>query len=188
MIYRQSLNSTAEMAQWYNAKYEEMGGCWYTPEEELDRHLNDFGLTGGDATIVDIGCGDGSLVRRAVAIGYAAFGLEISQQAIGDHTNLTIRDICAGPLDFQADYIISLGSLEHVIDLDAALNNIHSSLKPEGRWYFFVPNELWPHFDQPNERTATDEEWIDLFADHGLITESVKRWGDCSALQGRRRN
>ena len=38
MIYRQSLNSTEEMANWYNAKYKEMGGCWYTPDQELDRH------------------------------------------------------------------------------------------------------------------------------------------------------
>ena len=189
MIYRKVFETTAEMAAWYDAKFKEMGGCWHTPDEELDRHLDDFGLTGGSGSVMDIGCGDGSLVKRIVARGYAGHGFEISMNAIKskDAPYLWIYDICDGPL-FQppSDYIISLGSLEHVIDLDAALKNIHASLKPEGRWYFYVPNELWIHEDQPNERIAPDDEWISIFESHGLVTESFKRWGDCTAFQGRK--
>ena len=84
------------------------------------------------------------------------------------------------------DYIVSIGSLEHVIDLDAALANIRVLLKPDGRWYFYCPNELWIHEDQPNERTATDEEWEALFGAHGLVTDWRERRGDNTCFMGHR--
>lgn len=191
MTYRKSLNSTVEMASWYNVKYREMNGCWQTPEEELDRHLDDFGMTRNDfrVDVLDIGCGDGSLVKRIIQRGSVAVGIEISQEACERaERGLSVvnHDICSGPFGTGTyTHIISLGSLEHVIDIDAALENIRLSLTPEGRWYFYIPNELWKHNDQPNERAATDAEWTALFEKHGLIVESAKRWNDSTAFQGR---
>jgi SAM-dependent methyltransferase len=196
MIYRKTLHSTAGMSQWYDAKYKEMGGCWQTPVEELDRHISDFGGVAG-LSVLDVGCGDGSFVRRLTEHGAIACGVEISDEAIKRSINpkrLIRHDICAGVvavlddstprMSLPFDRIISLGSLEHVIDIDAALDNIRLSLAPEGRFYFLIPNELWKHNDQPNERTATDAEWTSLFKKHGLIVESAKRWNDSTAFQG----
>lgn len=186
MIYRKSLQSTAAMASWYDKKYQDMGGCWKTPEEEMYKHLDDFGLTGGHLMVLDVGCGDGSFVQYIRNRGYLSYGIEVSEQAleIGGHLHIWKQDICTNPTLATYDRIISLGSLEHVIDIDAALDNIRLSLTPEGRWYFYIPNELWKHNDQPNERTATDAEWTDLFRKHGLIVESSKRWNDSTAFQG----
>ena len=186
MIYRQSLNSTSEMAKWYDQKYADMNGCWQTPEAELDQHLDDFGLTGGNLRVLDIGCGDGSFVKRMRDRGYQSYGIEVSSEAVArsQDTRIRLRDICERPVHGPFDRIISLGSLEHVIDIDVALDNIRQSLAPGGRWYFYIPNELWKHEDQPNERTATDEEWKALFRKHGLVTESYRRWNDSTAFQG----
>lgn len=190
MIYRKSIETSQDMGIWYDQKYKSMNGCWQTPEEELDKHLNDFGLhRNGGETVLDIGCGDGSLVRRIISRGHMAIGIELSQEAIDRCVvpgRTMIRDICSGPMPAKYSRIVSLGSLEHVIDIDKALQNIAASLTPGGRWYFYIPNELWVHEDQPNERTATDQEWRAVFERNGLKVESAKRWNDSTAFQGRR--
>jgi SAM-dependent methyltransferase len=85
---------------------------------------------------------------------------------------------------FKYDYVVSLGSLEHVVDIDAALENIFKLLKDDGTFYFFCPNDKWKHFDQPNERTAHDSDWVQLFARHGLVASTMKRWNDSTAFIG----
>lgn len=191
MIYRQSLHTTEEVAAYYDAKYTEMGQCWHTPDNEIRQHLDD--MSGGIASgsLLDIGCGDGSLVNVAVDEGFDAFGFELSRVALDlgsvptDYWRVELRDICKeirGTLPFN--YIISLGSLEHVLDLDAALDNIHALLADDGIFYFFLPNETWAHTDQPNERVGTEAEWTEILASHGLVVTSTKRWNDSTAYRG----
>jgi hypothetical protein len=74
--------------------------------------------------------------------------------------------------------------LEHIVDLPSALDNIRALLKDDGKFYFYCPNELWMHFDQPNEQTKPDKDWIELFAAHGLRTLRFTRWNDNTAFFG----
>jgi len=211
MSYRHSIDTTEALAEWYSNKYLDMGGTWDTPSEDCDRHLDALMGTDKGGSLLDIGCGGGHFLARATRRCEFVVGIEISKIAIRYATKRLIHTkvrsggvtwalVCTSienptlPIptpspDAQStfDYITSIGSLEHIVDIDAALDNIHHLLKPSGRWYFYCPNELWVHEDQPNERTFTDEAWIDLFAKHDLVTLSHERQGDNTRFRGQRK-
>ena len=178
------IETTEELAKWYDAKYKEMGGCWVTPAEECERHLDALGVTAEEEWrwLLDVGCGGGHFLEQAEKRVNCA-GFEISEVARLECEQRLHSSVYSSSIEkpiFVAgcfDYIVSLGSLEHIVDIGAALDNIHYLSKPDGKWYFYCPNELWQHFDQPNERTMTDPEWIALFAAHGLKTTKHVRWG-----------
>lgn len=190
--YRKQIDTSDELGEWYSRKYLEMGDGWNTPAEECNKHLDDLGVPFDKSKmLLDVGCGAGHFLVEAVKR-VDAFGIEISkvglELCLNRHVPVYLVDI-GEPLvhsfaEVQFDYIVSLGSLEHIVNLDQALDNIRGLLKPDGKFYFFCPNELWKHFDQPNERTMTDDEWSALFAAHGLYVESRKRWNDNTAFIG----
>jgi ubiquinone/menaquinone biosynthesis C-methylase UbiE len=110
-------------------------------------------------------------------------GVELSRRRVPDVIVL-LKSVEAKVGHELYDYICSIGSLEHIIDISAALDRICGLLKPDGRWYFVVPNETWTHNDQPNERTATNAEWAALFAKHGLATLKIEPWNNQTAFMG----
>jgi ubiquinone/menaquinone biosynthesis C-methylase UbiE len=183
--YRQEIETTKALAAWYDAKYTEMQGGWATPPEECHRHLDDLGVP-FDKTrkLLDVGAGAGHFLVEAQKR-VEAEGIEISEKAIEcayrrgvvkgsmGYVSIEVLDSVWG----QYDYITALGSLEHVVDIDKALDNIYGLLKPDGKFYFLLPNDLWPHRDQPNERTFTPTMWRQLFERHGLATVRTKAWG-----------
>lgn len=192
--YRQQIETTDELAAWYDSKYSEMKDGWETPASECNKHLDDLGVPyDQEKLLLDVGCGAGHLLAEAQRRVHAE-GVEISEKAIEYAYRRGVVKGTIGHASIEGDlrsltgfdYIVSLGSLEHIVDLDQALDNIRGLLKSNGKFYFFCPNELWKHFDQPNERTMTDDEWIDLFARHGLYVTSEKRWNDNTAFVGRR--
>lgn len=193
MEYRKSIETTEGLAEWYSQKYREMGDGWNTPVSECNRHLDDLGVPFDKGLrLLDIGCGAGHFLAEAEKR-VECCGSEISEVGTALSRNRarysTIANVSienneywntASPFNF----IVSMGSLEHVVDLPKALDNIRELLKPNGKFYFFCPNEKWKHFDQPNERTMEDAEWIELFNRHGLYVESTRRWNDSTAFIG----
>lgn len=193
---RKVYDNSKELGEWYDNKYIEMGDGWNTPAEEVNRHLDDIGVP-FDKTkrLLDVGCGAGHFLAEAVKR-VECVGIEIS--AVGlQHTALrapaarliladiaTQHDMDCIPVQKQFDFIVSIGSLEHIVDLPTALDNIRTLLKDDGKFYFYCPNELWMHFDQPNEQTHNDADWIGLFAAHGLFTHRFTRWNDNTAFYG----
>lgn len=194
MGYRKEIDTTKELAEWYDAKYSEMGDGWTTPAEECNRHLDDLGVPfDKNLRLLDVGSGAGHFLVEAQKR-VTAVGLEISevgaQHAINRGASVLLISVENDRVkELQPfDYIVSLGSLEHIVELDKALDNIRRLLKPDGKFYFFCPNEAWKHFDQPNERNMTDDEWISLFAKHGLWVKTYKRWNDSTAFIGMKQN
>jgi 2-polyprenyl-3-methyl-5-hydroxy-6-metoxy-1,4-benzoquinol methylase len=192
MEYRKHIDNTPELAQWYDEKYREMGGCWVTPANECNQHLDRLGVRNNHfLQLLDVGCGGGYFLAEAEKR-VSCLGSEVSAEALDECrkridspvSDLSIED--PGWQDYDFDYIVSIGSLEHIVDLDKALDNIHYMLSgsPVGKWYFYCPNELWTHEDQPNERTMTDEEWVALFSKHDLVTEGQERLNDNTAFWG----
>lgn len=192
--YRKQFDTNEELSRWYDAKYTEMGDGWVTPVEDINEHLDDLGVEFDQSkSLLDIGCGAGHFLLEAQKR-VQAMGVEISDKGLElcarRGVNAIRYDIGQPGLndlkfrDEHFDYIVSLGSLEHVIDLGQALGTIARSLKSGGKFYFFCPNEKYKHFDQPNERTMTDQEWVSLFQQYGLYPFELKRWNDSTALIG----
>lgn len=196
-----------QVAIWYNAKYREMGSGWITPAEELDHHLFELGLP-SDArgyTLVDLGCGDGQLLMRALLSGAHCFGADLSETALAmaarrfavlsssnDGVWPDRLQLDAAPMehlpypDSYFDFAISLGSMEHSLVIEEAIAEMARVLKPGGRFLLYVPNEAWVHEDQPLETIAPSSWWIAQCEGAGLRIANDERLGDNNRITGLR--
>ena len=107
--------------------------------------------------ILDVGCGDGLFARLAYA-GKQTWGIDINPsevqraQATAAYNTLVCGNICKVdlPKGFFGSAIANC-SLEHVPDLDAALQNIGSALKPGASFALIVPTPTWQQDLATNE-------------------------------------
>jgi cyclopropane fatty-acyl-phospholipid synthase-like methyltransferase len=185
MKERRAIESYDGLAKWYNTHYQEMNGTWVTPPEDCNRHLDDLDVP-FDKTLrlLDIGCGGGHFLEQATKR-VKCVGVEISRVALlYAHERLYGRGVILIEASLegiepwlQFDYIVSMGSLEHVLELDKALDKIRILLKPTGAFYFYLPNTSWVHKDQPNELLADEPWWRAKLKEHGLQVDTTKAWG-----------
>lgn len=147
--------------------------------------------------LLDIACGGGHFLKEAQAAGVDVIGLDISIQAIhiarnnapgaelfcGAGETLPFRDGCF-------DYAVNLGSLEHFLNPEAGLKEMHRVLKTNGRALLLLPNSYFLMIilnvlrtgsagrstDQEIERLATREEWGAMIEEAGLTVESVHKY------------
>ncbi|MDX2880012.1 class I SAM-dependent methyltransferase [Streptomyces ipomoeae] len=104
---------------------------------------------GGRRTILDIGCGDGTAAATAAPLlpGHHIIGIDWSQDALRRaRTRLpyAIRgELTDGGLPFRsdsADAVLFSEVIEHLVDPDAALDEIHRVLRPGGHLMLSTPN------------------------------------------------
>lgn len=203
----QGFSTPAEVGDWYDKKYTEMSGGWHTPPEEIDAHLDALGLP-QDArglSIIDLGFGDGQLLIRAAMrkadcygvdlsnvgrefakLAYAKLVLDIGQVGTFDLHHARMEDTKFAGNAF--DFAISLGSMEHALDIPAAVGEMARILKPGGKFLLYVPNEEWIHEDQPLETTAPSSWWIFLLNAHGLVVEGDTKMNDNNRITGFKRS
>src|SRR4051794_19672182 len=133
-----------------------------SPRDVLDELLPD-----GAAVVVDVGCGDGALVRHLAARGVRAGGIEVAAEPpprAPAHPPLRAQRHAPGrgaeryahgeaqalPLDVgSADAVLFVNSLHHVpVDaLDAALAEAARVLRPGGLLYVQEPVAEGPYFE-----------------------------------------
>jgi SAM-dependent methyltransferase len=110
---------------------------------------------GKDATVIDMGCGDGSFLKEMHALGYHKLvgfdqspGLErAARLGIGTFHKASVWDYLAdsdakGVGD--ADAIVLVNVLEHVTEPLELLGRLHRSLRPGGILCVTVPNDFSP--------------------------------------------
>lgn len=97
-------------------------------------------------TLVDVGGGKRPVISEELKHRYKLklIGIDVSaeelQHAPKDiYDQILVADICKSTPDFEADLVVALAVLEHVVDVEAALKNIAAMLKPGGRALIFVP-------------------------------------------------
>lgn len=100
--------------------------------------------------IVDVGCGDGAatgLVRKLGCAQHTIVGVDWSMMALRAarrHDLLLIRGAIDAPgLPFgtgSVDVVILSEVIEHLVDTDSALDEIHRVLRPGGRLLVSTPN------------------------------------------------
>lgn len=208
----QNFTQHEEVGGWYDAKYTEMGGGWHTPPEELDAHLDALGLPeeADGRSIIDLGFGDGQLLVRAVRRGASCYGVDLSHvgrqmarkryvdtlealvsedalsRGVGWRT-FVLRNAAMEETFFEDnafDFAISLGSMEHALDIPAAVTEMARILKPHGRFLLYVPNEEWIHEDQPLETTAPSSWWVKLCRGAGLWVNVDEKIRDNNRITG----
>lgn len=112
-------------------------------------------LTSPSETILDVGCGTGSILRHLKRRGYAHLhGLEISKYAIkrlgAEGIDMHFGTLPMIPLPNESfDVVVASQVLEHVIRRRRFIGEIRRVLKPGGRALLFVPNNCLGPIDEP---------------------------------------
>jgi SAM-dependent methyltransferase len=159
-----------------------------SPRDVLDAVLPD-----GAPVVVDVGCGDGSLVRHLARRGARAVGVEVGAEPLararahppagGERYEQAGAE--ALPLgDATADAVLFMNSLHHVPGehLDAALAEAARVLRPGGLVYVQEPLAEGPYFellrpvDDETEVRAAAHAAIGRAGRHGLAHEREIRF------------
>lgn len=137
--------------------------------------------------LLDVGCGEGQLLRRAESLGLQCWGIDISQMATDQARNrckaaILCADVNNGlPYDDKCfDYVTCLGSLEHFEEQSYALCEIRRVTKPSGRIYILVPNDDYilhkvgyETDQQPVVNRYSLAGWTNLLIQSGLLIDRV---------------
>jgi SAM-dependent methyltransferase len=108
-----------------------------------------------DDAILDIACGNGSILRDLKSRGFTNLsGLELSRYAV-DRLRAEGFTMFHGALprlpvpDASFDVVIASQILEHVIRRNLFCSEITRVLRPAGQAFFFVPNDCLGPIDEP---------------------------------------
>jgi 2-polyprenyl-3-methyl-5-hydroxy-6-metoxy-1,4-benzoquinol methylase len=124
-------------------------GRWVTPllpqkrtQDEIYRRLPTNVHHG---RVADIGCGNGDFLRKAIQLGWEAWGTDVDEKALTVAKQSGARVIAGNlpntglPSDYF-DYVTMSHVIEHVHDPLAALKEAHRILKPGGTLWIATPN------------------------------------------------
>jgi len=158
---------------------------YYTPARlEIYRAVADIALTlqkPGRNAIVDVGCGDGEMLKtlqerfrgRAAMEGYdwAPTAIERARRK-APFASFGVADFMAGDLDHLSlagfDLVLCIEVLEHVQDTEKALDILCSLARHDGYVLLTVPNGAWDTWHGHVHRWTMDE-LRELLAGQGLV-------------------
>ena len=102
--------------------------------------------------VLEVGCGDGALLRLLVLRGVDAIGVDASSSGVercrarGLHAEcLDVSTDCLPFAGHEFDAVISLETFEHLMNPHYALQEVRRVLRPGGRFLCSVPNPLTGH-------------------------------------------
>jgi SAM-dependent methyltransferase len=148
-------------------------------------------------TYLDVSCGRAQLTTLARVQGANAHGLDLSYAALRSGRNagygghLITGNSQQLPYASESfDVVSNIGSLEHYLDMDMAVQQMSRVLKPGGRAIVLVPNSfsllhnIWialrdgrTNIDQqPIQRYATRLEWQTLLEENGLVVDKTLKY------------
>ncbi|MGB8843325.1 MAG: methyltransferase domain-containing protein [Aliidongia sp.] len=142
-------------------------------------------LTSPDQRILDIGCGNGGILRHLQNRGYTGLvGLEHSAYACrrlaGEGINMiqgSLHDLPETEAPF--DVVIASQVLEHIIRRDRFIREIKKVLRPEGCVLVFVPNNCLNPLDEPEHVAVYSKPTLTRFLARHFgeveVTETMER-------------
>jgi methionine biosynthesis protein MetW len=99
-----------------------------------------------EAKVLDVGCYDGTFLELMKPITWSLYGIEGSQSAV-EAANKKGLNVTRVDLERAWDYaeknfdIIYIGEvIEHIVDTDHLINEVHRRLKPGGKLIITTPN------------------------------------------------
>jgi 2-polyprenyl-3-methyl-5-hydroxy-6-metoxy-1,4-benzoquinol methylase len=162
-------------------------------------------LDGQRGTLLDVGCGRGTVAAHFAELGHSVTAIDISPLAIQwtekQHplVKAYILDLESEPLEGTFDTILCLEVLQQVRDPQSVLNKLSDALTPGGRLIVSLPNEFhlarrlsillgrvnFGGIDDTHIKLYTPKEHRRLFAASGLEIQTVRsqsiippRWHD----------
>ena len=157
---------------------------WHVGRKEIILDVIKRNVTNlADARMLEIGCGNGSVLaylkQNGVNIeGGDIFleGLRFCQQRAGSE-GLYHIDILSLPFRNEFEIIGLFDVLEHIDDDEKALSEIHQALKPGGNLILTVPAHkfLWSYFDvqSHHERRYNKKELVAKLERNGFIINRI---------------
>jgi SAM-dependent methyltransferase len=146
------------------------------------------------ATVLDAGCGGGSLAVTLASLGYRVVGVEssaecvtrarrrVARSGVSGLVSINRGDVTALPVaDASVDAVVSGEVLEHVADDAAAAAEYRRVLRPGGACIVSVPAHpaLWDVTDEwaGHVRRYRRRELTALFEGRGFTVERLRAWG-----------
>lgn len=131
------------------------------------------------ASIIDVGCGTGSILRGLRERGFADLnGLELSEYAVNRLSSSGFR-MSKGTLlnipfpDATFDAAIASEVLEHVIRRTRFLREMTRIVKPRGKILIFVPDDNLGPIDEPEHVIKYNAESLGKFLAKLTIVENI---------------
>lgn len=185
---------TLQSKSWYDRVYwNQKSSDQFRPYQTYKAFL-DYLEIRPRSTLLDVGAGDGRLLKAACEKGIIAFGVDLSETALvhavsfAPHARVAVANGERLPFpDSSFDYMTCLGSLEHFLDIEVGLDEMARVCKYEAKLCIMVPNSFYL-FDiirvlktgrsasgtvQPQEKLATLGEWKDLLKSHGFTVVRI---------------
>lgn len=138
--------------------------------------------------ILDIGCADGSFLNK-LPDSFDKYGLDVSRFMIEkcSHSHNSIAHNIENPLNNgwkNFDVITAFDSLEHILNLGLALENIKKLLRKKGYFIISVPytNRLIPLLfdrDRTHYHLMKLKAWVHLLQEYFKIIEIKKGFIGC---------
>ena len=175
---------------WFDNTYNHRKFSYLRPAEAYEIFISLLKPNQGDK-LLDVACGPGLLLKKAVEKGVNAYGIDISEVAIELSKNFVPdAETLLGNAeklpyaDRKFDFITCIGSLERFLDSRQSLNEMKRVAKPDARFCIMVRNSKtfsWKIYRQFLRRKKTEAhmeaknlpEWKDLFQSNGFEILSV---------------
>lgn len=151
------------------------------------RIMKDMSKDLSPKTILDVGCGEGSMLKALMDVhpGAAGTGLEVSPQAValaervvptGDFKTC---DVSTNTLDQTFDLVVSADVVEHIEDDATAIQNMAAMTAPGGRLIISTLQGRMRNFERQvgHVRNYTAGELEEKMKAAGLTVERVVAWG-----------
>lgn len=138
-----------EKSEYARMEAVEANHWWFKAKRQyVAQALAWFGPATAGAKVLDVGCGTGAVMEQMKSLGYEAYGVDMSADAL--HyceakelaVTLGTAENIAYP-DANFDVVLALDVLEHVPDHAAAMREIARVLKPGGIFVSTVPAHPW---------------------------------------------
>jgi SAM-dependent methyltransferase len=151
-------------------------------DDRLAWTLNTFLPKDRPLKVLEVGCGNGAMLRLLSQRGVDAIGVDASSSGVEQCHSLGVRAQCLDvstdglPFDDDAfDVVISLETFEHLMNPFYSLQEVRRVLRPSGRFISSVPNPRTGHpflypglFEYGNFRRFLEQS--------GFFIERVQPW------------
>lgn len=179
-----------KVKSWFDNTYQNRKFAYLRPEEAYEIFISLLNSKKG-SKLLDVACGPGLLLKRAIEKGVKGYGVDISEVAIQLSKSFVPDAITllgnAERLPFtdkEFDFVTCIGSLERFLDTEKSLNEMKRVSKADARFCFMVRNSdtlIWRIYRQFLRQKKTDahmeaknmQEWTKLFVKNGFEVVSV---------------